>query len=290
MSPTHHPAARLLRTDLRGVGPVLASLWHQDAVRESGFDADTWLCDGERAELSAISSDHRRREWIAARAAMKDMLVRAGFARAPGEASVRKDALGAPRVIVWEPDSLRYAETACSISHCAPFVLCAALPGRGARIGVDIERRTWRLSRLGRKFIAPGDSMLDKDDPRGDETALWSFKESLSKLLGTGWACGFTSVTCVETSPGVCEVTAPGGESFPGAYFWFGQHVVTLVWDAPAAPSPAAAPLPRRRRSVFASIALRRALRERRRARSVSAAGAQEPTSDEAPDGDELGG
>lgn len=275
MSPSSTPT-KFLRTDLQGAGPVLASLWHQDAVRETGFDASTWLSPCERAELAAITHDKRRREWIAARAAMKDLLVRAGFARAPGEVSVRKDSLGAPRAVVWEPDTLRYAETACSISHCAPFVLCAALPVRGARVGVDIQRRTWRLARMGRKFMAPGDRMLDKDDQSGDETALWSFKESTSKLLGTGWACGFKSIVCVETAPGVCETTVPGGECLPGAYFWFGQHVVTLVWDDSSAAAPHAQ-APARRRGFWETLRARRALGARRalrerEARAIAAA------------------
>ena len=174
------------------------------------------------------------------------------------------------------PDTLRYAETACSISHCAPFVLCAALPVRGARVGVDIQRRTWRLARMGRKFMAPGDRMLDKDDQSGDETALWSFKESTSKLLGTGWACGFKSIVCVETSPGVCETTVPGGECLPGAYFWFGQHVVTLVWDDSSAAAPHAQ-APARRRGFWETLRARRALGARRalrerEARTIAAA------------------
>ena len=155
-----------------------------------------------------------------------------GSRRPEGPARARRqDGRGAPRLVVWEPDTFRYAELACAISHSAPLVLCAYLRGRGARIGVDVERRSWRLARLGRKFLSPGDRMLAKDDDRGDETVLWSFKESLSKLLGTGWSCGFRTISCVETAPGSCELADAAGDRYPGVYFWFGQHVLAVVWD-----------------------------------------------------------
>ena len=59
----------------------------------------------------------------------------------------------------------------------------------------------------------------------------WSFKESLSKLLGTGWSCGFRTISCVETAPGSCELADAAGDRYPGIYFWFGQHVLAVVWD-----------------------------------------------------------
>ena len=73
--------------------------------------------------------------------------------------------------------------------------------------------------------------MLEKDDDRGDETVLWSFKESLSKLLGTGWSCGFRTISCVETAPGSCELADADGNRYAGSYLWFGQHAVAIVWD-----------------------------------------------------------
>ena len=170
-------APRQLRTDLPGAGPFRAVLWHQDALDEGPFPPEEWLAPEERAEFGSLGSEKRRREWLAARVALKDLLVRDGVVRRPTDAIVRKDDRGAPRLVVWEPDTFRYAELACAISHSAPLVLCAYLRGRGARIGVDVERRSWRLARLGRKFLSPGDRMLEKDDDRGDETVLCRWGE-----------------------------------------------------------------------------------------------------------------
>ena len=259
-------APRQLRTDLPGAGPCRAVLWHQDALDEGGFAPDEWLAPEERAEFASLGSEKRRREWLAARVALKDLLVRDGVARRPSDAIVRKDGRGAPHLVVWEPDTMRYAELACAISHSAPFVLCAYLGGRGARVGVDVERRSWRLARLGRKFLSPGDRMLAKDDDRGDETVLWSFKESLSKLLGTGWSCGFRTISCVETAPGSCELADADGNRYAGSYLWFGQHAVAIVWDPGPGELP---PLHLPPRGFFDRAARARRLRALRHAKAA---------------------
>lgn len=271
-------APRQIRTILPGGGPFRAVLWSQAALDEEPAAPEAWLAPEERAELEGLSQEKRRREWLAARVALKDLLVRDGVVRRPSDAIVRKSPLGAPRIVVWEPDTYRYAELACAISHCEPFVLCAYLPGRGARIGVDVERRTWRLAHLGRKFLSPGDRMLEKDDPNGDETVLWSFKESLSKLLGTGWSCGFRTISCVETAPGSCTLTDAADNRYEGVYLWFGQHAITVVWEPPAAAAAPAAAAPREPRSWPERAARARRLRalrrERRAARGAAAAAA----------------
>ena len=259
-------APRQLRTDLPGAGPCRAVLWHQDALDEGGFAPDEWLAPEERAEFASLGSEKRRREWLAARAALKDLLVRDGVARRPADAIIRKDERGAPRLVVWEPDTFRYAELACAISHSAPFVLCAYLRGRGARVGVDVERRSWRLARLGRKFLSPGDRLLAKDDDRGDEPVLWSFQESLSKLLGTGWSCGFRTISCVETAPGSCELADADGNRYAGSYLWFGQHAVAIVWDPGPGELP---PLHLPPRGFFDRAARARRLRALRHAKAA---------------------
>ncbi len=263
-----------LATRLTDTGPVRAVFWHQDAAAAAGAEPDEWLASEERAEYAALGSEKRRREWFSARVALKAMLVADGLARRPSEITVRKNALGAPRVAIWEPDTFRYAEVGCAISHCAPYVLCAYVPVRGARIGVDVERRTWRLSRLGRKFVSEGDAMLPKDDENGDQTVLWSIKESLSKLLGTGWACGFRNLACVETEPGRCLLTDAAGLEHQGLYRWFGQYVMTLAYDIPEAAAASERTTRHGATGPFAALARifrnsrrRAALRRRRRER-----------------------
>ena len=235
---------RQTQTVFPGDGPVRAVLRGQEALDAPGFDPADWLTEEERREHAALGSEKRRREWLAARVALKDLLVRDRVVRRPADVSVRKDARGCPRLVIWEADTGRYEERACSISHCGPFVLVAYLRRRGGRVGVDLERRTWRVSHLRRKFGSPRDAMLEKDDASGDGTILWSFKEALSKLLGTGWGCGFRNLSCRELRPGQCEMRDAEDRPYPGRYAWFGHYVLTLVYEEGTSAS-AVRPLPR---------------------------------------------
>ena len=135
---------RQIQTVFPGDGPFRAVLWSQAELDAPGFDPADWLTDGERREHDALGNDKRRREWLAARVALKDLLVRDRVVRRPSDASVRKDARGCPRIVIWEPDTGRYAERACSISHSGPFVLVAYLRRRGGRSPAAKARVTRR--------------------------------------------------------------------------------------------------------------------------------------------------
>ena len=235
---------RQTQTVFPGDGPVRAVLRGQEALDAPGFDPADWLTEEERREHAALGNEKRRREWLAARVALKDLLMRDRVVRRAADAVVRKDARGCPRLVIWEADTGRYEERACSISHCGPFVLVAYLRRPGGRIGVDLERRTWRVSHLRRKFGSPDDAMLEKDDASGDGTILWSFKEALSKLLGTGWGCGFRNLSCRALRPGQCEMRDAEDRPYPGRYAWFGHYVLTLVYEEGTSAS-AVRPLPR---------------------------------------------
>ena len=215
--------------------PLRAVFWHEEAALRL-FDPaqpEKWFAPEEIVALSVLGNANakRRREWLCARIALKSLLVSDRVVQSAPEAVVRKDERGCPRVSVWREDKGRREDIPCSLSHSFPFVLCAyALPGTVA-LGVDIEPRTWRLGYMHRKFIAPGDKMLPKDDSAGDDTLLWSFKESLSKALGTGWSCGFCGIECRETAPGECILTDAAGEKRPGRYVWFGKWALTATWQ-----------------------------------------------------------
>ena len=257
-----------------GEGPFRAALWHEGAL-DSVLDPskpELWLAPEERGAFAALGpNSKRRREWLAVRVAMKSLLVADGVARRAADVIVRKDARGCPRAIVWESDTGRYEGIACSLSHSAPFVLCAYARGRGAAVGVDVEPRTMRLSFLRRKFLSPGDRMLPKDDSAGDDTLLWSFKESLSKLLGTGWGCGFPNLQCRETSPGKCVLVDALGTVREGRYRWFGRWAVTATWQPPDPPSEPAEPPERPLWERLARASRLRRLRAARRRASEAA-------------------
>ena len=240
-----------------------AALWPVGAVAGvEDLAAATWMSAEEKAEYEGLHAETRRQEWVASRLALKTLLVCEGFARVPEEASVRKDEKGCPRVVIHEPDTHRYVELPCSISHSGEYVFVAFLRGRG-RIGIDLEHRTWRLLYLRRKFIAEEDRMLEKGDPHGDTTVLWTFKEAFSKLLGSGWSCGFRSVVCRERSFGDCELRFGEEGPFRGRYAWFGKYALSVVWDKEKEPMILAS----FRRGLFSRLGARWRLSRRRRSR-----------------------
>lgn len=239
---------------------------------ESPKTPEQWLTETELTEYRALNSEKTRRERLASRIALKSLLLRDGIIRRAQDVSVRKDERGAPHLVIYEPDTLRYAEMACSISHSGPYVLVAYSPQRRMRIGVDIEHRTWRLMMLRRKFISPNDRMLEKDDSLGDAAVLWTFKEALSKVLGEGFGCGFRTLSCVETSPGNCDLTDADGKSYIGRYCWFGRFAVSVVYDMPDTLEPTGkGPF---RHPFFARIRRGWQLRRLRRLHQASAASA----------------
>ena len=268
------------RAVLSGDPDVRAVLWDIAGVERSGVDPALWLAPEEAIEMGAIRASGRRREWLAARVALKGLLLADGVVSAPATAIVRKDAAGAPRVVVYEPDTGRYEVYGCSISHSGPYVLCAYTPGRHGRVGVDIERRTWRVLCLRRKYANKADRLVTAPDSIGAGTLAWSLKESLSKLLGTGMGCGLPRIVCEETAPGRCDLRDPDGAPHRGAFEWFDRYALTVVADPPEA---AAAPAPAPKRGLLELLARRRRLKRLRRERSERTRDGNEPAG--APEG-----
>lgn len=256
-----------LRAVMPGDPDFRAVLWEVGGPEKSGVDPALWLAPEEAIELGTLRGEKRRREWLAARVALKGLLLADGVVSSPAAAIVRKDANGAPRLVVYEPDTGRYEVRGCSISHSGAYVLCAYTPGRHGRVGVDIERRTWRVLCLRRKYANKADKLLDPPDSIGAGTLVWSFKEALSKLVGTGMGCGFPKLACIETAPGFCTVSDPGGAPHRGRYEWIDRYAAAVVADPPEAPAePVRAP----KRSLLERLARRRRLKRLRRERAAA--------------------
>lgn len=265
-----------LRAVMSGDPDFRAVLWEVRGPEKSGVDPALWLAPEEAIELSALRGEKRRREWLAARIALKGLLLADGVVAAPAAAIVRKDAAGAPRLVIYEPDTGRYEVHGCSISHSGAWVLCAYAPGRHGRVGVDIERRTWRMIYLRRKYANKADKLLAPADSTAAGTLVWSLKEALSKLVGTGMGCGFPKLVCEETEPGVVRMLDPDGAPHRGRYEWMDRYVIAAVADPPDAAGPAAPPP---KRSLLERLARKRRLKRLRReraAREEETAGAPE--------------
>lgn len=266
--PHSQPPLHELQPILPDHPTVRTALWHLDGLKHEGMAAELWLTERERAEVAEFGHDRRRREWTAARIALKRLLVLDGVIRSPLHAEVRKDELGQPRVVVYVPETGWYEELACSLAHKNTLVV-AAYARNGIAVGVDIERRTWRLPHLRRRFESADDTLLSSSDSIARYTVLWAFKEATSKLLGRGYACGFTRIVCRETRYGTCEVTTPDDATLHGRYVWMDRYAIAIVTDlhplVAAAPDPAAPSRP-----WYEQVSRARRLRRLRRGRAIT--------------------
>jgi len=247
---------------------VRAVLWHVPSSLREAFPLTGWFAGEDLAEFEAIPGKSRQEEWMAVRIALKHALVRDGLADSPLHVHVRKNEKGCPHVVVYNPGSGHYARFFCSLSHKGPLVLAAYSRRPGLRIGVDMEKRSWKLPYLRRRFISEHDQMIGKDDHVGDCTVLWTFKEAATKLIGSGMAYGFTNVACRETSVGFCELCDADGNAYAGRYAWFGKYALAVVTEPFRETAPGKPPAPRER-SWYERLSRARRLREIRRHRAL---------------------
>ncbi len=262
-------------TEMQNVMPdhpfVSAVLWHVPAAIGIHFVASDWFTSEDLKESESFTGKRRRDEWLAVRIALKRLVVRDGIAESPRHVHVRKNEKGCPHVVVYNPDNGRYARLSCSLSHKGSLVFAAYAKKPSIRIGIDMEKRSWRLPYLRKRFISEHDRMIDKDDHVGDCTVLWTFKEAGTKLLGTGMAYGLANIQCRETSVGLCELRDTGGTHYIGRYNWFGKYALAVVTEqVPGADFVKNASV-HPERSWYERMVRARRLRELRKSRRISA-------------------
>ena len=248
---------------------VSAVMWHIPSTLLDAFPPESWFTPKDIAECDSFSNKRRQAEWMAVRIALKHALVSDGVAASPLHVHIRKNEKGCPHVVVYNPGTGKYVRSFCSLSHKGSLVFAAYSRRPGVQIGIDMERRSWKLPYLRRRFISDQDRMIDKGDEVGDCTVLWTFKEACTKLLGTGMAYGFANVQCRETSVGHCELSDGDGSQYVGRYAWFGKYALAVVTE-PYRGSSKIQASPLREYSWYERIGRARRLRELRRRRAVT--------------------
>lgn len=222
--------------DIRRVMPELSSvsavMWHTSMLAKLGPEQiSSYFTPVELEESTGISNTQRKNEWLAVRIALKRLLLQDGLLKNPKHMSVRKTKLGAPYIVIYEPDTGNYLQLNCSLSHKDKIVFAAYAKNSKQHVGIDMEKRSWRIPCLRRKFVSDKDHLIEKGDYIGDKTLLWTFKEATSKVKGTGFRCGFRNLVCMEKSLGLCEITDEENTNYIGHYSWFGQYAVSIVTD-----------------------------------------------------------
>ena len=127
------------------------------------------LSPAEQTDYATITHPQRKKEWLAARVALRTLLTQSRDAYAP----IQKDCWGKPY--------LTDSSLEISLAHCRTFA-CAA-SDRQQCIGIDIQQPHERLRRVKRKF-------LNKNEIREGENSLeklciyWCAKEAIYKAVG----------------------------------------------------------------------------------------------------------
>jgi 4'-phosphopantetheinyl transferase len=155
--------------------------------------APTWLSAAEHARAERFGPDALRRRWIAGRLALRHVLG-AALDVAPAEVAIARGTRGRPFV-----DGADIDFNVTNTGQVGLVAVCAA-PVRGARIGVDIERRDRPVDadRLGRRVLTGAErerlAVLDPDTRRRAFLRTWTCKEAMSKATGDGLSAPFRAI------------------------------------------------------------------------------------------------
>lgn len=153
----------------------------------------------EREFAANLRLPKRRRDWLAGRLAAKRLLAR----RLPG---LRLDQIvvlprpdGSPRVDVpGRPDFRRWP---VSIAHSAAGA-AAALGRAGGLVGADLEAVEPRSPAWIALFTHESERSDSLAGSPLEQTRLWTLKEAVAKLLGTGFSVGFHDIRLLPAHDG----------------------------------------------------------------------------------------
>ncbi len=155
--------------------------------------ADTLLSPQEQAYFKTLRFPKRRDEWLGGRFALKQVVARVLRVADLTRLEVLPQESGKPKLLV-EGNPVRLAY---SITHSNGFAVAAASM-QDKFIGIDLEKIEHRIEAWKNDFFHPSELTADGDDFL---TALWTQKEALVKLLGTGLSLRSNEVCCINGTP-----------------------------------------------------------------------------------------
>ncbi len=174
--------------------------------------ADEILSSQEAAFFQTLRFPKRRVEWLGGRFALKE-LVHQAVGAPLREIEVLPHPSGKPLLQVGgKPSALAF-----SITHSHGWAV-AALGPEQSRVGIDLEKIAHRIDAWAHDFFHPSE-LTDTGD--AFLTALWTQKEAVVKLLGTGLSLNSYDVRCVR---GKAFFFGPAQE----AYARLGSPAITL--------------------------------------------------------------
>lgn len=155
--------------------------------------ADGILSERERAFYQTLRFPKRRTEWLGGRFALKQLVQKRFSDMELEDVEVLPHESGKPVLLVGgKPCSLAF-----SITHSRGFAV-AAVSATYEFLGIDLEKTEHRIDAWANGFFHPSE-LTARDD--AFLTGLWTQKEALVKLLGTGLSLNSYDVRCVNGSP-----------------------------------------------------------------------------------------
>ena len=155
--------------------------------------ADGILSLQEQAYYQTLRFPKRRTEWLGGRVALKRLVARVLEIPDWRQVEVLPQETGKPKLLVnGNPTALAY-----SITHSHGFAAAAASKEERF-LGIDLEKIEHRIEAWKKDFFHPAELTAQGDDFL---TALWTQKEALVKLLGTGLSLRSDEVCCINGVP-----------------------------------------------------------------------------------------
>lgn len=155
--------------------------------------ADAILSPQEQTYYQTLRFPKRRSEWLGGRFALKQLTARVLHITDLRAVDVLPQDSGKPELLAGgSPVSFAY-----SITHSNGFA-AAAISTEGRYIGIDLEKIEHRIAAWATDFFHPDELTENTDEFL---TALWTQKEALVKLLGTGLSLRSNEVCVVKGQP-----------------------------------------------------------------------------------------
>ena len=147
------------------------------------------LSEREWMYYNTLKLPKRKTEWLGGRIALKRVVSRCTSCSLAQIEVLPQEKNGKPQLFLMEkPHSLPF-----SITHSHGYAV-AAVATRAHYIGIDLEKIASRISAWKQDFFHPSELTEDTDTFL---TALWTRKEAVVKLLGTGLTVNSFDVRCI---------------------------------------------------------------------------------------------
>lgn len=151
--------------------------------------AQTFLSAREQAFYSTLKLPKRQSEWLGGRLALKKAIAPlVGLSVFKIEVLPQENS-GKPQLLLGGEKSV----LPFSITHSHGYAVAAVAP-EDKYVGIDLEKIAHRIEAWKTDFFHPTELASDSD---AFLTALWTKKEAVVKLLGTGLSLNSFDVRCV---------------------------------------------------------------------------------------------